>query len=242
MLIKKIVKKAILKPQLSINKLAEYLTADSSRRKKILQDAKYPEEFKTTRYKEARVIAKQFVEGKIDKSSVLKSIAKFKQEQSDAAKIPHNEFKINDAKLSAEVLELLTGMSLADLKGVIVSDYNEPNKRILNKGLSISVYPDLITKKKTGGVINVGCIKLSLIKKALSEEAQKNVGVMLYEYAKKYIVNPAIGEVVSSKLCFSLDVFKQRFEVCPSSTLKRLHKIDDACEEIVARWDSIAAV
>lgn len=47
-------KKQPSKPRLSVNKLAEYLEASSTRRKKIVFDAKYPEKFIVTRYKEAR--------------------------------------------------------------------------------------------------------------------------------------------------------------------------------------------
>lgn len=236
----KAIKKVVLKPQLSVNKLAEYLTADSSRRKKILQDAKYPEEFKTTRYKEARLVAKQYIAGKVDKTYVQKGIASFKQKEIEAAKIPNNEFQVNDNKLSAIVLEQLLAISLADLKGVAVIDYAEPNKKIMTKGLAISVYPDLLTTKTIGNTPNVGCIKLSLVKKSLSDESQKYVGVLLYEYAKKYIVDSNKGEVVGNKLCMSLDIFKQQFAVCPPSTITRLKKIEDACEEIVSRWDSIS--
>ena len=42
------------KPQISLNKLAEYLDANPTRRKRIVKDAKDPQPFIVTRYNEAR--------------------------------------------------------------------------------------------------------------------------------------------------------------------------------------------
>ena len=51
-------------PRISVNKLAEYMEANSIRRKKIVYDAKYPQKFIVTRYKESKDTIKQCLEKK----------------------------------------------------------------------------------------------------------------------------------------------------------------------------------
>lgn len=227
-------------PKMSVNKLAEYMEANPSRRKKIVNDAKYPEPFITTRYKDAREIAKSYLNGDINDTQVLKEIGKFERAAIAAAKIPNNDFQVQDNQLSADALGLLLDTELPDLTGAKVETFNEPNKKVIIRGVAISIYPDLIIKKGGAGIINVGIIKLHFIKNfQLSDESQKIVSVMLSEYARKYVINPSKNEVVNNKLCFSVDIFKQQFVECPSSVKMRLKKVEDACEEIALWWDSL---
>ncbi len=94
-------RKVIEKPRISVNKLAEYLEANPERRKRIVHDAKYPAEFVTTRYREAREIIKNYIMGKADEDEVLAKIDGF----NDA--VAGSEWQEQDNNLSAEALEQL---------------------------------------------------------------------------------------------------------------------------------------
>lgn len=45
--------KAINQPRISVNKLAEFITAKASRQRQIMRDQKFPQDYKVTYYKEA---------------------------------------------------------------------------------------------------------------------------------------------------------------------------------------------
>lgn len=217
-------------PRISVNKLAEYLEADSTRRRKIVQDAKTPQDFIVARYKEARVAIKDFLVSKNDKT-LYDTIADLKSTK------PTSDFIANDIMASIKSLKHATNIELSILNGCEISDYDGYNECIKIAGVEISVNPDLVVKKKVGSAIYVGAIKLHLPMASLSIESQRIVAVMLNSYVESNIaVSP---EVQNTKLSISLDVFQERFECCPSSFKTRMKKIEAACEEIALRWDSI---
>jgi hypothetical protein len=227
-------------PRISVNKLAEYLDANPSRRKAIVTESKYPEPFIVTRYKDAREFAKLYFASSMDEDAVLKEIKRFEKLSIAAAKLPGGDFQAQDNQLSADALTLLLESELPDFSGAIVSPYADQNKKIITKGVAISINPDLVVKKNIAGIVNVGIIKLHFIKNfQLSDESQKIVSVMLHEYAKKHVINVAKGEVVNSKFCISFDIFKQQFVVCPTGIKLRLRRVEDACEEIALWWDKL---
>jgi hypothetical protein len=236
----KIKQRVIKDPRISVNKLAEYVLATPSRRKRILLDAKYPKPYITTRYKEVREIAKSFLSGQMTSHEVLKEIKVFEKAAVDAAKIPDNEYQIGYNEQSAEALSTLLATTIPKFYGAKIFALNEQSKIILNKGVSISVKPDLILRADIDGEIHVGAMKLHITQTTtLDDESQKLVGVVLHEYVKKHIANTAKGEIPDYRMCVSYDIFKQRFDVCPAAMKVRLTQVADSCEEIAARWDSI---
>jgi len=233
-------KKVIKEPRISANKLAEYVLATASRRKRILLDAKYPETFITTRYKEAREIAKAYLCGNVTIDFVKQEINKFKNTAIAAAKIPKNDYQVQYHNQSADALDSLLNSKIPLFNGANIIKYDEQAKIIIMKGVAISVRPDLILKADIGGIINVGAIKLHITQTTkLSNESQKIVGVLLYEYVKKHVINVVKNEVANSKLCVSFDIFKQQFDVCPPAMKRILTQVQDSCEEISSRWDKI---
>lgn len=231
-------KDVIAKPRISINKLAEYTKASASRRKKIVYDCKYPESFITTRYKEAREVSKQYVLGKVDKTYVKEIISKFRKFAASLPKLPESDFKIQDSETSAQCLESLLMLKLPDLSSWDVSLFSEPKKLLIINGLAVSVNPDLVLKKQINGVMNIGVIKLHIVKSNnLSDESQKVVSVMLRVHAAKFIADKKNNEIVNPKFCISVDIFKKEFAVCPPSVIQRLKSIEDSCQEIVLWWD-----
>ena len=226
------VKKPEKKPRISVNKLAEYLEAISTRRRKIVEDAKYPEKFIVTRYKDARGVINNFLSNNIDEEFVLDTIIEFENKESDT------EFQEQDNRLSGESLESILEADISLLDGCEVSTYEDKNELIEISGVDISVNPDLLVTKIVDGVRAIGAMKLHISKtNQLSDESQKVVAVMLYLYVGKFIIGK--GEAENPKLCLSFDVFKQCIECCPTSYKHRIKKIEAACEEIGLWWDKL---
>jgi len=225
-------KKAAAKPRISVNKLAEYLEAIPTRRKKIVEDAKYPEKFIVTRYKDARDIITGFLSGEMDEDAVLESIDSLNDKESET------EFQEQDNRLSAESLDSLLETNISILEDCTVEPFDGDNELVEISGVDISVNPDLIVTKMVNDELHFGAIKLHISKtNNLSDESQKIVAVLLYLFADKFI--KGAGDKASLKLCFSFDVFKQSLESCPTSFKHRLKKIEAACEEIALWWDKL---
>ncbi len=61
-------------PGISVNKLAEFITANPSRRKQIVRDCKYPQSFKTNRYEPVKEAMKQYFIFNQDETYINKKI------------------------------------------------------------------------------------------------------------------------------------------------------------------------
>ncbi len=218
-------------PRISANKLAEYIEANPARRKRIVQDAKNPANFIVTRYKEAREAMKNYLSGDMSEEQVLGLIEGINKKDAET------EFQDQDNKLSVLLLEALLDADISIFEDYTISAPPE-NVHLNISGVRISVNPDLVLEKSIGSVTQIGTIKLHVSKlNALSDESQKLVGVLLYQYATDILL--VDGQVANNKLCFSFDVFANAIQCCPSSFKNRLNKIEVACEEIAMWWDKL---
>lgn len=219
-------------PRISANKLAEYLTANSLRRKQIVKDAKYPTAPIVTRYKEAREIIQGYVNGDYTKKDLDNYIKAFK------VKPTTSDFQENDRVSSILALEHLKKIDISTLSGLTLELNDNYDNLLKIKGVEISVYPDIFISQIKGGKKSIGALKIHISKSnALSEESQSIVGVLLYLYSEQFLTTGT--DVASTKLCFSLDVFKERLQCCPPSYKNRVARIEAACEEIALWWDTL---
>lgn len=223
--------KTVKTPRISVNKLAEYLEANVTRRKQIIYDAKYPAAYKSTRYKEAGETIILFLIGSKGEDYVLSIIEDLEK------KTPRSDFQDNDNKLSAELLESFLDSDISLLDGCKINICDHDNVLVDINGVNISINPDLIVVKKINKTTQIGAIKLYLPKTELSEEGQKIVATMIYIYVDKNLIQK--DEVANLKLCLSFNVFNKHFECAPTAYKLRMRQIEIACEEIALRWDAI---
>lgn len=219
-------------PRISANKLAEYLTANSVRRKQIVKDAKYPSSFMVTRYKDARDIIRGFAANENTISDINRFIAEFK------AKPTTSDFQENDKTSSIDALEKLKDLDLSALSGYTLEANDNYDDTLNISGVEVSVFPDIFISQVKVGKTLTGALKIHITKdNALNEESQNIVGVLLYVYTEKFLSPP--GSTANTKLCFSLDVFKERLQCCPPGYKNRFNRIEAACEEIALWWDTL---
>jgi hypothetical protein len=231
--------KVVKDPRISVNKLAEYLEANSTRRKRIVLDAKYQKPYITTRYKDARVLAVSFLCKSINEDEVLAEIENFDTLAAEAVE-KKDDFVAQNSQLSSEALGLLLESEYPEIAEYELLPYAEENKYLFISGVSVSVNPDMIVKNEVADGFHLGAIKLNITKTTqLSDESQKTVAVILHEYARKHVVDSQAGELVNYKLCFSIDLFKQHCVCCPSAMKRILKRVEDACEEIALWWERL---
>lgn len=224
--------KTRLKPRISANKLAEYLTANAVRRKQIVKDAKYPSAFKAARYKDARDVIRGFVNGDYTKKDIDKFIKVFEKKPTTS------DYQENDKTNSIFALQQLKKLDISALSGLTLEANDNYEDVLTIEGVEISVYPDMFVSQNKSGKNITGALKVHITKdNALNEESQSIVGVLLYLYSEKFLSSGT--DVASTKLCFSVDVFKERLQQCPSAYKNRVARIEAACEEIALRWDTL---
>lgn len=216
------------KPRFSVNKLGEYLTAKPSRRKKIIEDQKYPKPFNgTVGYKEAREAIIKFIINDYNENIITDAIGLIKQSKT---------LKENEIANSLKVLDTILSAELPDLSKVQKTRYKGKGEYLNIKGVDISVYPNIVLRKGD----KVGCINLHIIKTAqnrLNKESSKHITTVQHKFLEAYICKD--GESVNPSMCMSIDCFGNSHEIGTSAFTRRLSNIQTACEEIVLWWDSL---
>lgn len=224
--------KTVKSPRISVNKLAEYLEADSTRRRQIVYDAKYPKDFKGIRYKEVKEAVVPYLIDRSDKKMLEDAITRFTKKK------PTTTWQQQDKELSIEILKSLLNIDLTALKNCILKGFKEENKLLMIKGVAISIYPDLIVTKTIKGILNKGAIKLHSSKSfPLKEDGQKNVAGLLHHYVSNHMLKA--GEIANPKLSVSLDLFTGELFYAPTAFKSKMTKIEAACEEIALRWSTL---
>ncbi len=228
-IVKASVKKTESKPRISINKLAEYIEANPSRRKQIVKDAKNPPKFKTIRYGEAREALKKYISKGFDAGIITSAIELISQKSDET------DFQEQDSNLSIELLEKILDSDLSFLENYIYEPFPKGADQIEISGVNISVYPDLVIKKEIDGKVNVGALKLHISKNSeMTAESLKIISAVLYKYVEDYIAQE--GEKPNFKMCLSHDVFNSMHEESPKSYVLRMKRVEAACEEIALWW------
>lgn len=215
-------------PKFSVNKLGEYLSAKATRRATLIREQKNPTPFQTSRYSDARSIIVKYFLNNYDPQIIADGIKHLNQKPLTSS------FQQNDKDNSIESLNAALGMVKPNLAScTLIKNVN--NSHITIKGLDISVNPDILiySKDRKGNPI-IGAFKIHIIKtNPLTEEPMKYVSTMVRNWVES---NKQSTEKVENKICFSVDIFSQKYEVAPKTYIRRLADIEAACVEIVTQW------
>ncbi len=215
--------------KISVNKLAEYLSATPRRRRQIIRDQKTPPDFKKARYTVAReTIVNHLLSKMSDDSQAMNSVSRLLGQQGGS------EFAEQDRALSAEAIEIyLNSCSKIELDGLSV----ERGDMFSDAAMEIS---DVVVTMRPDVIINnpetqetVGCIKLHFPKSPpLGKEGRNSVATAFRLYLEQ-----TEGSSVDPQKCFVIDVPQGKISHAPKAYRKRKLDIEAACEEISARWD-----
>lgn len=222
----------MIKPKISLNKLGEYISANPTRRKRIVEDMKNPKTFKSGRYVEAKKAIKEFFITGYDINVIDKSSLIHKN------KVTTTDFQEQDRNCSIELLQKILSLTLPDLSSYVLTKYKGENPKISKGGLEISVNPDLVFRGKIKGENVVGVVKFHTSKShSLSDDSMDAISALLKEFTETYIAKK--GEKVPFKLCIIIDVFGDKIGIAPRAVKRMNTRLLAACQEIVLRWNSI---
>lgn len=213
---------------ISINKLGEYMEAGSSKRKSIVQDAKYPQKYKSARYTRAREIIRSYIISGYDRTVIQYGIDELKNSN------PKTDWIKDDVNNSILALENAAEMQMPDFTGYAMKEAIKGEKLVLSD-VSIKINPDLLLfNRKTS---KHAMVKIHIIKGAtLNEESLKYISTILMYHQ----LNKGVAETdIDHTCCVSLDIFKQSYECSTKSYKRRIAAVEAACEEINLWWDKL---
>lgn len=223
------------KPKVSINKLGEYMTANSLRRKRIVEEQKNPSTYIVTRYLDAKEIYLNYILSNYD-SEIIKNGIEFLENKSTSS-----EFQASDKSSSLESLHMSIRLTLPDFSNFELSLFKQIGKeggKIDISGVNVSVMPDIIVRGVYRNKKIVGAIKLHISKSnLLNEEARKNVATVLHQFVEDKLKKD--DEKVLPEFCIAIDIFAAKYDVAPKSFINKRNQIKASCEEYALWWEKV---
>ncbi|HBD25673.1 hypothetical protein [Flavobacterium sp.] len=215
--------------KISVNKLAEYLKADSVRRRRIIEDQKEPMDFIAIRYADARKAMINYIIKDFNKSIIENEIEQL------SSKINENDFQENDVKTSIEALNCFLNIELPE--ELLKFRRVKSNKKYILKvkDLNININPDILIKGTIKNKPFIGGIKFNIVKgHKLNDDDRKNVATLIHQ-----VLEEQSKDTPNLNFCISIDVFNMTFDNAPKSYKMRRKQIEFACDELGIIWDSI---
>lgn len=216
------------KPRISVNKLAEYLTASPARRRAIVKEQKYPPTFRAIWYDAACTAIVQFLcAEEPNEEALVNEIERL------YTKKPANESEEAKLRTNAEALEaFLDGYEQLTLDEFKATPGVNDAAKIVIAEVELSVRPDVMLNGEVRGKSVGGAVKLYFSKETkLTDESAPYISALIHKFVlDKTKVEP------SRRHCQVFDVFGKRVDEAPASTKTRMRDIEAACEEIRLLW------
>ena len=217
-------------PRITLNALAEYMTASASRRRTILAEQRDPKAFRVAYYAEAEAAI-------VSALSDGRSVDALDEGRKRVLALPvSKEWDASRRQTQLEALEAARSFLRTDEAAKLPTlALNHRKSQTLPVGrVAISVRPELFISSASGTV--VGALKLFFSKTtAMAEERARYAGALLHLYTE---VALAAGPNADCSNCFVVDVFAKKVFTAPRTFRRRRLDINAACEEIAAGWST----
>lgn len=218
-------------PRISINKLAEYLSASPARRQTIVRDQKYPSPIRAPYYNEAEAAILSFFENGRNYTVLDRAMMDLGQ------RTPDTILKTRMASSSLDALVAFADTGLDLLEGFTPVVLPRAQAKLVYQDVAVSVRPELLLKRQHDEKTTVGVLKLYFSKgEPLSEDGGKFVTAACCEHLLQHLKTEGQPDL---KAVYVLDVLAKKFFLAPKATKKRLKDISAACSEISAVWKTL---
>lgn len=220
-------------PRISLNKLAEFMTASIPRQRRIIRDQKFPPDYQRIYYREAQEAVALCIASELeDVGAVVRQIEILNQRAPETVGTQRRIASNADA-LEA-FLEMLDDINLG---GAVPRLGENAAPHLTMRNVSISVRPEIILQSENRHGPIVGAMKIHFPKtNPLNEQSAGYVSAALQAWSDAHL--NADGDV-SGPLCSVVDVGSQSFFPGVRATRQRTRDLEDACETIAALWPTI---
>lgn len=222
-------------PHISVNKLAEFITAKAARQRQILRDQKFPQDYKITYYNEATESISACLASNLENTSIIERTIQSLEQRSPE--------KIGTQRRIASNIDALETFQAMlddiDFRDAMPSLGDHAPPRLSIQNIDVSVRPEIILSAtgKSGATL-VGAIKLHFPRTfALDADAGGFVSAILQEYAKTYLTNSGTA---FGQLCYVIDVGSKLVHPGVKATVSRMKEISANCRNIHAIWPTIS--
>jgi hypothetical protein len=227
-------------PRLSASQISEYISANSSNRRRILREAKYPPTILLIRYDDARFAVVEHMIGNNSSRDTLSEALLALKRKSESEGI--TVYKKQNCRLSSEAIEAFqVGEGKLGLSAIKFKAPNIHNTKLKLGGVILSVSLDLMTEKTAndGGKVIGGVVlvfsKSGGVKKNMPERCQA-IALLAHEVIKHHL-KP--GETSDPKMCMAVDIFSGKVYRAKSQQKTLYKNVETSCEEVATIWPTV---
>ena len=222
-------------PRISLNALTEYLHVNASRRRKIIEEQKRPNDFQVIYYQYAQdAIAKFIADGMSDEEILQQEIDRLFH------KTPANDY--DKYRLSSNVKAIqsfLSFYSKLNTHGLSAQLAPDSQPKMMYGGIRISVRPEVILIGNMPRYENpIGAVKLLFNKQKknfLTAKSAVYPAALVYDFLRKIHHTKAAVH----KVTYVIDVFAKEIYSAPKATARLMADVDISCQEIAMWWPTI---
>jgi hypothetical protein len=215
-------------PYISMNKLAEYMTASAIRRRQIVKNLKKDSDFFKVYYSEVKNVMNKYFKSGYDSDLIEELIKKIE------SKTTTSDWDKSDNSNSIIALENMLESNLPDLSNYeFVKDTFKIKSVYLSK-VEVTIKPSIYLINKSND--KVGAIKTHIAKTPDNqlEDENRSYAATLIKYA---LIDSGLDEKkIDDSACISYDIFKKDYSTSSKSYKRTLASLEAACEEIALRW------
>jgi len=226
----------VKQPQISVNKLAEYMVSKAARQRKLLRDRKYPDEdFQIGMFhrEASEAIASYLANGALSTEPIDAQIQILKQQS--PVKIGTQRRLASNIEAMDRFLEMLDDIDFGDAD--VEHGQHAPPKLVYH-GVEVSVRPQIILRGTRKGKKLVGAVKIHFAKGfTMDKDTAGYVSAAVQEHCLRHIAKD--DEAVFADYCSVIDVGSGQVFPGVKSTKARLKDIEDTCENIKDIWPNI---
>lgn len=232
--------KVVLRPQLSINKLGEFVSATQTRRETILRDQKFPKPGGGggSYYDEAcKAIVRYLTEGQ-DLEILVHALTKLDKRK---PKTPQATTMIADnvAALQAfiRLIPQLRFPEGAELISGLPNEFVEATTEV--EGVKVKIRPEVLLRFTHKRKPKIGVIKLHFSRNFSFNDKNAPQMAALLEHCLR--ASPlGKNEDVHTQSCLLIDVFTEQVTGSPSTFRTAIKEVGACCRAIAAMWPGIS--
>jgi len=220
-------------PRISINKLTDYLTANASKRRRIVSEQKHPNTFRVNWYEPAHTKMCEFLQSsERDEDIIIQEIDRL------YALTPSSDSEEARWNSNAEALDhFLDSYEKLNFQGLELRRESNDCPKLISANVEISVRPEFLATGTYRGEEVCGGLKIYFSKDGrLDDTTSKYTAAVLYRYLQDH--RSDLGSVKRG-FCMVYDVFGEAVFTAPSSNSRRFQDIDAACQEIFLIWPTL---
>lgn len=222
------------KVRLSVNQLAAFTSASSSKKRSIIRQQKNPSPLVVSWYGKAKSVMRNFYKSPEDLFLIEEGLKTLKESK------PTSKWQASNRQGSIEILERFITMKVPKCFQSDDVEFVKPAlKSVSILGVELITSPDLLFKVKKNGKWKYGAVKFHTSKSGKFNRGQSRiVSTVLKLYLERYLKEFDTTAEVAPEFCLCVDVFNENITSAGLNSKIEEKSITDACTEVIKLWDA----